>query len=92
MSRSGLELVHKWIDVNMNLGMSEEQMDGLTFVYGSDMYRIHKKTNQKGLDILADKGKVVVFRQPALPLNPYICRCCGSEYDNEVDTVRCCVD
>ena len=62
MSRSGLELVHKWIDVNINLGMSEEQMDGLTFVYGSDMYRIHKKKQiKKALISLLIKEKWLYF-------------------------------
>ena len=90
MTRSGLELVNKWIDVNRNLGMSEEQMDGLTFVYGNDLYKVHK--NQRGLDIQAAKGKVVVFRQSEINTNPFVCRCCGSEYNNEVDTIRCCME
>ena len=87
----GIDLVHKWISKNENAGLTEEQMNGTTFVYGDSVYRIIK-SEHGGMDVEHIQGKVVIFRDMKEMSDEFTCRICGTEFNNQRETILCCIN
>lgn len=91
MMRTGLDLVNKWIEENRELGLSDEDLDGTRFVYGDTLYTI-KKTDNGHFHVDSTSGKIVIFRDEKELNDEFTCRICGTQYENKIDTIRCCVN
>ncbi|BCJ87571.1 hypothetical protein [Effusibacillus dendaii] len=86
---TGLELVNKWIERNKGI-LSEEEMNGTNFVFGDSLYTIKRSGNR--LDVEQSTGKLVIFRDLKQFSDDLTCRICGTEYNNKIDTIRCCTN
>ncbi len=88
---TGVNLIHKWIDKSLKLGMSVEEIENTSFVYGDAVYSVTR--NEEGeFDFLCKPGRVVVFREMKDLNDEYTCRICGAEYDNKKDVITCCTN
>jgi hypothetical protein len=88
---SGLDLVNKWIERKKGLGMSDEEIDGTRFVFDDTLYTV-KKVGEGKFDIDCSPGKIIIFRDLKQFSDEYTCRICGTEYNNKIDTIRCCTN
>lgn len=87
---TGYAFVEKWIEKN-SATLSNEEMNGMVFVYGDAAYRVEQKAGGD-LNVVQTSEKVVVFRDFKQIQDEFSCRICGSQYQNKIDTIRCCMD
>ncbi|GAX89065.1 hypothetical protein [Effusibacillus lacus] len=88
---TGLELVNKWIEKNREMGLPDEAMEGTKFVFGDMLYTI-RKNGEGRFHVDSSQGKIVIFRDLKQYTDELTCRICGTEYDNKIDTIRCCTN
>lgn len=91
MATSGHDLVQKWISKNKEMGLTDEELQSTSFIYGNTIYSI-KKNNAGQFEIQNEERQLIIFRDFMEISDEYICRICGSEYDNKLDTIRCCMN
>lgn len=86
----GKEMIERWINQNVVVGKSSEELEKTLFVYGNEAHSLSKTSSGEWVIEPQEVTQVVVFRKEEKVEQINMCRACGLDYSSFKEAIQCC--